>query len=356
MSKKKLKYLSLIVLLSTLILVFPINTKIELTKGALPSDGMKILYLLSDGFTKSWGIDQEKPAFEALGFTVETAGETATIEDIDSDPFDVDLLFTEVDIADYVAIHIPGGTVDNELTTHPFALTTNQDAMEIVKDAYDGDKIMIASHDGPVVYAEADIISGKNITCRDQVVPTILAAGANLIPEALPAVDDPFITFTYAIANRDYLMDLLKLLGIHETNPPVIDDLTVDILTATAPGSVNVTVEVSDVWETELVTLRIFKYNPTTSLYELDTTTQMLDIDDKTIFNTIKSNLAAGNYSIGIQTEDILNNIGIYDGQFSFVIGSTETFGSPLVTTLTIIGFSIIAIVIFRRKRPKKYN
>ncbi|NHJ38451.1 MAG: hypothetical protein FK731_00355 [Asgard group archaeon] len=349
MNKKILRKLSLIVFLSTILFIIPNNSKIELAISAQPSEGMKVLFLLSDMFYKEGTINMEKPAFEELGFTVETAAETATIDDDYNNPFDVDLLFTEVDIADYVAIHIPCGTADNELTTHPFALTTNQDAMDIVNDAYASDKIMIASGDGPVVYAEADIISGKNITCWPTAESTVTTAGANYIPEGFPIVDDQFITYYDAIYTFRGLMDFLKMLGIHETDPPVIDNLTVEIITATDPGSINITVEVSDAFGTEFVYLIISKYDSTASQYEKLSNTTMPGNDDNTIFNSIRSNLEFGNYSIGIQTIDLLENSGYYEDQFEFYV--TSIIGSPLVTTLVIIGSSIFIIVIIRRKK-----
>ncbi|NHK32642.1 MAG: hypothetical protein FK730_14915 [Asgard group archaeon] len=357
MSKKKLKNLSLIILLSSTVLILPINTNIETAEGALPSDGMKILCLLSNWFLSNW-FNFEVRALEALGFTVVTASESSVVNDQWDTEHTVDLLFSEVVITDYVALHIPPGGFWDNPEVHPENLTLNIDAMEIVKDAYNNDLIMMASLDGAIVYAAADIISGKNLTCNPSDAVTLTDAGATYIASGNPTVDAPFITWhetlcgvAFTEGTVPYLIDLLKLLGIFEEDPPSLDDLTVEIDSASDPGTINVTADFSDAWGTESVMLNLFKYNPTTTLYENDSISQMSNNTDSTVFTLTKSNLAAGNYTIYLIAKDILGNEEIYENQFTFDI--TAAAGNPLVTTLTIISSSILIMVVIRRKKSK---
>ncbi|NHJ46285.1 MAG: DJ-1/PfpI family protein [Asgard group archaeon] len=349
--KNKIRKISLILILSSLIIILPINTNITETNGALPSDGMKILVLLSDGYM-SYGYSFIEGGLEALGFTIETAGDALTVDDNFGDPTSVDVLFTNVNISEYVAILIPSGSVDGESDTHPLLLAQNQDAMDIIDAAYNNDLVLMAYTDGQLVFAEAGIISGKNITCWATFSADIIAAGANYIEEGFPTVDDPFITWNiYPLAYTDVL-DLIELLDLWETDAPVLDDLTTENLVTSVPGSIKAIAEMSDAWWTDTVLLDLYQYNITSLQFELISSTIMPNNPDFTIFTKSLVSIDAGNYTLGITATDILGNEESYTDLYRFIIGPTDVGSfNHIVLTFSI---SIGTIFIISKVRKKK--
>jgi protease I len=115
----------------------------------------------------------------------------------------------EIDIAAYAGIIIPGGQA-------PDRMRTNEQMVELVKEADRRGLIIGAICHGPQLLIEADIVRQRNVTCYKSILTDVLNAGAiyhdmdvimddNLVtsrqPADLPAFCHTFIDFVTARAH-----------------------------------------------------------------------------------------------------------------------------------------------------------
>jgi protease I len=119
-------------------------------------------------------------------------------------PFTSNLSPDRVKIDDYDGLIIPGGRA-------PDYMRTNRGLVEIVKEAFQKDKIVAAICHGPQMLIEADVLRGRKITCWKSVVTDVKNAGAVFIDEAA-VVDGNMVTSRSPSDLPQFCKEIIKLL------------------------------------------------------------------------------------------------------------------------------------------------
>jgi protease I len=150
-----------------------------------------VLILATDGFEQS---ELFKPRQALLD-----AGVKVTLASIKTDPIQgmehdkkgetitPDITLDHVDIDDYDALLLPGGVAN------PDALRMEEDAVNIVEDFMDADKIVAAICHAPWMLVEADVVDGRRVTSWPSVRTDLTNAGADVVDEEV-VVDGNLIT------------------------------------------------------------------------------------------------------------------------------------------------------------------
>ena len=247
-------------------------------------------------------------------------------------------------VSDYDFVFIPGGGSPANLIEIPAALG-------LVVDAYNAGLVLAGICHGPWVFAAADIIAGRNISGNSAIQSYIVSAGANFIPDGI-VIDGPFVT-----ADVGYMYDfaqqgILKGLGLFESDPPVIHKYTIIVDSSEVIGSISITVEVSDAFDTKNVIAQLYKFNTESQEYVLSRQAQLSRNENNTIYSNTIESLVPGNYSLNMKVEDVLGNIGINADVFRFIIGDPNStgLGFSLTCILLLSGVSLIALIFTRKK------
>jgi len=124
-------------------------------------------------------------------------------------PFTSNLSPDRVKIDDYDGLIIPGGRA-------PDYMRTNKGLVEIVKEAFQKDKIVAAICHGPQMLIEADVLRGRKITCWKSVVTDVKNAGAVFIDEAA-VVDGNMVTSRSPTDLPQFCKEIIKLLRYRVT-------------------------------------------------------------------------------------------------------------------------------------------
>ena len=139
----------------------------------------KILIVASDGFEQS---ELMKPLAELseMGATVEIASpEGAEIKGWDEDDWGetvpADLALTDVSVADYDALVLPGGQIN------PDVLRVNDDAMAVVKGFAEAGKPIAAICHAPWLLIEAGLAEGREMTSYESIRTDLKNAGATVV-------------------------------------------------------------------------------------------------------------------------------------------------------------------------------
>jgi putative intracellular protease/amidase len=134
---------------------------------------------------------------------------------------DIDYLCSEINITDYDVLVVVGNTTNS---AYP-------DAMSLIMDAYNEGLIIVGVGEGPLLLAELDIISGKNITAswEDGANMAIIeAAGATYLnPLEGPYMDLPFITAAHSYVNLEYLIALALGVDLTATSTPPTNEASI---------------------------------------------------------------------------------------------------------------------------------
>lgn len=189
-------------------------------------DGYKILNLFSFNFVSGF-INVLPAQMLPYGVTTDIVCPVNPIEDSEFNPYtDIDYLCSEVDVADYDILWLPGEWGSDNLTLY-------QDAEDLILDAYAEGLVMVAYNHGPVAFAHVDIVSGKNISGTDSVQSHVEAAGGTFVPsDTCVVVDSPFVTckWTCTDVNNLYYYVALELgvdLNATPTTPTVANDIPI---------------------------------------------------------------------------------------------------------------------------------
>lgn len=191
------------------------------TNGLL--DGYKMINLLGFGF-----FDNTHSTFyasyhlESYGMVEHNVAPVNPIADaLNSSYTDIDYLCSEINITDYDVIVVAGNTNNS---AYP-------DAMSLIMDAYNEGLIMVGVGSGPLLFAECDIISGKNITSEwdEGSSQTIIEnAGATYKnPLNGPWVDLPFITASVNYNGLEFLIALALGVDLTATSTPPTNETSI---------------------------------------------------------------------------------------------------------------------------------
>ncbi|WP_068314756.1 DJ-1/PfpI family protein [Polycladidibacter hongkongensis] len=183
----------------------------------------KILMITGD-FTEDYETMVPFQALQAMGHRVDavcpekTAGETVatSIHDFEGDQtytekrghnFALNATFSEINVADYDALVIPGGRA-------PEYLRLNEDVLKAVRHFFKADKPVAAICHGPQLLAAADVLQGRTCSAYPACSPEVKLAGAQFAPiEVDQAVTDGnLVTAPAWPAHPDWLKQFNALL------------------------------------------------------------------------------------------------------------------------------------------------
>ena len=329
-----------IILFSIVMILFIIFIKPNPISATEPLDGVHGLTLIAEDFDPG-EYDTINDFMTEYGAEIDIVGPTATVEGEHGYSVDTDFLIEDMtNVSDYDYLYVPGGYSPENLMLIPAAI-------DLVIEAYNEGLVMAAICAGPILFAAADIISGRNISGNIAIESDVLSAGANFIYTGI-VIDDPFVTADYARMFDFAQRGILKVLGLFESNPPEILDCSIEFTSSDVYASGSVTVEVSDHFDTKKVVAQFYRYNTETQEYYLARQLGLSRNEENTIYSNSIEGLLLGNYSLWLEVEDILGNNGVYEDVQKFILGETSSadispfyiFGITLITLLALISFS----------------
>ena len=103
------------------------------------------------------------------------------------DKIPADLKIADVDCDDYNALVIPGGVIN------PDKLRVDEEAMGVVEDFLEGEKLVAAICHGPWLLVQADACDGLRMTSYPSIRADVENAGADWVDEEV-VMDGPVIT------------------------------------------------------------------------------------------------------------------------------------------------------------------
>lgn len=152
----------------------------------------RVLILATDGF-------EESELFEPRQALID-AGAQVTLASIKTDPIRgetdgekgertiaPDLTLKQVDSDDYDALILPGGL------KNPDTMRMQDEAVEIVADFMEDDKVVAAICHGPWLLVEADMVDGRQVTGYPSIRTDLENAGAD-VEDAAVVIDGNLIT------------------------------------------------------------------------------------------------------------------------------------------------------------------
>ena len=145
--------------------------------------GRKVAILLAPVGSEQVEFTEPKKAVEDAGAEVDVVGiETGEAQTMNSDvnmgeTFTVEKTFSDVSVADYDALIVPGGTVgaDN--------LRANQEAVQFVHGFFEQEKPVGVICHGPWTLVEADVVRGRTLTSYPSLQTDIRNAGGEWVDE-----------------------------------------------------------------------------------------------------------------------------------------------------------------------------
>ena len=145
--------------------------------------GRKVAILLAPIGSEQVEFTEPKKAVEDAGAEVDVVGiQTGEAQTMNSDvnmgeTFTVEKTFSDVSVADYDALIVPGGTVgaDN--------LRANQEAVQFVHGFFEQEKPVGVICHGPWTLVEADVVRGRTLTSYPSLQTDIRNAGGEWVDE-----------------------------------------------------------------------------------------------------------------------------------------------------------------------------
>ncbi len=151
----------------------------------------RILIMASNGFEEAeMFVPLER--LRARGFQVELAAPSlasiqATVLDVPGRSIGPDLTIGDARAADWDALLIPGGLIN------PDHLRVNPDAVRLVGEFVEADKVVGAICHGPWLLVEADVLRSRRATCWRSIRTDLRNAGAELVDSPV-VVDRRLVT------------------------------------------------------------------------------------------------------------------------------------------------------------------
>ena len=158
---------------------------------AEPLSSRRILVMATDGFEQS-ELEVPLERLQDAGADIDIAsiemGDiTGWVEDDWGDEIEVDLKISDVDIANYDALILPGGQINPDL------LRVNEDAISLIRDFAATGKPVAAICHAPWLLIEAGLANGRRLTSYKSIRTDVANAGAIVVDEAV-VVDGNLIT------------------------------------------------------------------------------------------------------------------------------------------------------------------
>ncbi|NMN93742.1 type 1 glutamine amidotransferase domain-containing protein [Antrihabitans stalactiti] len=144
--------------------------------------GRRVAILATDG-VEQVELTDPRSAVEDAGATTQLvsleAGEIQAMNhDVEiADKFTVDRVVSDVSVADFDALILPGGT------TNPDKLRQDSAAVQFVKDFVNAGKPVGVICHGPWTLVEADVVRGRTLTSYPSVRTDIRNAGGTVVDE-----------------------------------------------------------------------------------------------------------------------------------------------------------------------------
>ena len=154
-------------------------------------DGKRIVIVATNGFEQS-ELEVPRDKLKAAGAKVEIASpKTGEIKGWDKTdwgrPVKVDKQLSDVKVADYDAIVLPGGVMN------PDHLRVNPEAIELIRGFFDAGKTVAAVCHAPWLLVEAGIAKGRKMTSYQSIKTDVMNAGARWEDSAV-VTDDGVVT------------------------------------------------------------------------------------------------------------------------------------------------------------------
>ncbi len=332
--KRKRSKTTLLVLFVCLQITFSLVNHTRLIEAAKPLEDVQGIFLVALHVNLG-EFNTPKDFLEEYGCSITVVGPTSTVTAEGGSSIEVDILINNLNnLSYYEFLYVPGGGAPDNLIEIP-------EAIDLVVDAYNDGLVLGAICAGPLVFAEADIISGRNISGNTEVKTDIENAGANFIADGI-VIDGPFVTADYAYLNDFVQQGLVKALGYYEYNPPILVDYEFGFIFTGSTESLSVIAEITDEFAIARVYVELHKYNQETSQFEYSKEAQLSSNFENNTYSVIIDEVLAGNYSAWIKADDVLGNVGIYEDLYRFVIKGTKKIS---VSTLVILSGLIICAV-----------
>lgn len=149
-------------------------------RGGRPLDGAVVAILATDGVERV-ELTQPRDALEQAGAqTVLVSLRPGEIQAMDHDvepagTFDVDRVISDVSVADFDALLLPGGT------TNPDKLRQDPHAVDFVRGCMHAERPTGVICHGPWTLVEADVVAGRTLTGYPSVRTDIANAGGTVV-------------------------------------------------------------------------------------------------------------------------------------------------------------------------------
>ncbi|MFX1253980.1 MAG: DJ-1/PfpI family protein [Promethearchaeota archaeon] len=315
---------------------------------AKPADGVEVLVLLADEFNYreysgvlsyliSWGCNIIHTGLQ--NYFTSDRGST----------IDGDLLISEVELANYDAMFIPGGYSADELAA-------SQEVLDFVQAADAASLVLSAICAGPLVLAKAGVINGIEVTGHYSIASAVSSAGGIYI-ETSCIVDGRIVTADYPFM-EELSLGMAQAIGFYENTPPTILSVHLDPLHGEMDTEFTISVEVSDESGIQSVVTYIYQLPETSTVFKsvtLSETTNGIYSNNFTVPDS-------GNYTLSIYVKDVFGNSVSAERDASIEIsGSTiqseTTIESPgfeiMILFVAISALYIISLIHHRKKSNK---
>jgi protease I len=305
-----------------------------------PLQGIEILILVAASFSYNEYIPVRE-MLELLGCNISMVGPTATVLAENNQYYEMDYLITEIDVNNFDCMFIPGGG-------SPYNLINTPEAITLVQEAFSQGLIISAICHAPLVLAEADIISGYNISGYIDIYDDIIAAGGNFIYSGV-VVHEPFVTANYMYADILHV-GIVRALGYYESNPPELLSISTEVEQLTDEVKLTVELEIWDEFGINYLWATFRRTSGTT-----DSVYGSFDYyADDDIYNTTITRIWNGSYEIDLEIRDNLYNeieiINAASFNSEFSLTTNETVNRIPIIALFISGL-IMVTYRYRKKR-----
>ena len=301
--------------------------------------------LLDDEFDSSeyFGVKNKLASF---GCTIVNTATKESVESQTGDIITVDILFSEADEDDYDCIYIPGGLA-------PSNLIEKQAVLTFIQNANTKGIVLAAICSGPVVFAAAGIVEGRNVTGHTSVQKELVEAGGNFIGGSCVR-DDNLIT-----ANNPYMdlscIEITKALGYYEDEPPEIEAMTYAIKTGEASKECYLEMEITDYFGVQQVKIMLYKYENNRTTKTLEGSVELQDYEQNDQFNGTITGLESGEYCIALYMQDVLRNEYLNESILELNLLATQN--NPIVIlTIGEVSVGIFSTIYIIRKKKAREN
>ena len=155
-------------------------------------NGKKIAIIATDNFEEAELVTPRDELTKAGADVKVYSMSTDRIQAVEGDTeptqkIDVDGTFGDLDVSTVDAVIVPGGTVNSD------HIRVDEDAQQIVREAYETDKVLAVICHGPWVLINAGIAEGRRLTSYHSLSLDLKNAGATWVDEEV-VVDGKLIT------------------------------------------------------------------------------------------------------------------------------------------------------------------